>query len=144
MSARPRQFRPAPPALRDRLKIIFFGLLTIAGIAGWIRERTLAPLSAGLFLTAVASWFYYRRRVIGSPRLDVDREGLRFRSGKRDVRAAWADISAIRTDFYRDEIQFVRSDGEPPVIVSIDMTTGAGERFDNLMEEYWTPPEARR
>ena len=144
MSARPREFRPTPPRLRDRLTIAVFALLALGGIAGWIRERNAAPAAVALLMTAAGTWLYYRLRVFGSPRLNVDEKGLRYRCGKRDVSAAWTDVVRIEPEFYRDELRFIRRDGGSPIIVSIDMTTADGERFDMLIEEYWEPAGPRQ
>ena len=95
-------------------------------------------------MTLLASWFYYRIRVIGSPTLEVDSKGLRYCVGRRDERAGWSDIAGMQWDFYRHQISFVRNNGQPPIRVSSDMTTRSGERFDMVCQDYWKPPKGSR
>jgi len=140
VKGRPRQFRPTLPRLRDRLLIILFGVFTLAGTAGWAREGNAGPAIAFLGMTLAATWLYYRNRIIGSPRLDVDRQGLSYVRGKQSTTAKWSEIARIEREFYRDEIRFIKRDGGRPIIVNSDMATATGERFDMLIEDYWKPP----
>ena len=144
MNRLPRQFRPTPPPLSQSWPIIIFGLLTIAASFGVIREQAIAPFLVSLAMMLVASWFYYRIRVIGSPTLDVGPKGVRYRVGRREANARWADIADMQWDFYRHQISLVRNDGQPPIRISIDMTTRSGERFDMLCQDYWKPPKGSR
>ena len=141
MKKPPRQFRPTPPRLRESWPVIVFGLLTIMAAAGWIRERTIAPLLVSLAMTLLGSWFYYRQRVFGSPTLDVDSKGFCYRIGKREFRGKWAEVADMQWDFYRHEIRIVRHNGLSPIPVNIDMTTRTGERFDMVFQDYWKPPK---
>ena len=141
MKRLPRQFRPTPPPLRQSWPIVVFGLLTIAASFGVVRERAIAPFLVSLGMTLLASWFYYRMRVIGSPTLEVDSNGLRYRVGRRDDRAQWSDVADMQWDFYRHQISFIRKDGQPPIRISIDMTSRTGERFDMVCQDYWKPPK---
>lgn len=140
MKARPREFRPTMPKLRERLTVLVFGLLTLGNMVGWIRGRGSAAFVVSFLMLAGGTWLYYRLRVFGSPTLSVDRKGFRYSCGSREVSAAWSEIANVGWNFDRDEIRFIRKDGGRPVIISIDMTTAEGERFDNLVEDYWKPP----
>ena len=142
--ARARQFRPTLPRLRKSWPVIVFALLTILAAFGWIREGAVAPFLVSFAMMLAASWLYYRIRVFGAPTLDVDRSGLRYRIGRREVTADWTEIENVGWDFYRDEILFYRRAGRRPIRVSIDMTTRDGERFDMVLEDYWNPPKGRR
>jgi hypothetical protein len=142
--SRSRQFRPTLPRLTKSWPVVVFGLLTILAAVGWVREGAAAPFLVSFAMMLGASWLHYRIRVFGSPTLDVDSSGLRYRIGRRDVAAKWTEIENVGWDFYRDEILFYRRGGERPIRVSIDMTTRDGERFDNLVEDYWNPPTGRR
>lgn len=144
MNRLPRQFQPTHPPLRQSYPILIFGLLTIGASFGVIREGAIAPFLVSLGMMLLASWVYYRLRILGSPTLDVDSKGLVYRVGRREWRARWAEIADMQWDFYRDQISFVRNDGQPPIRVSIDMTTRSGERFDMLFEDYWKPPKGSR
>lgn len=140
----PRRFRPTHPALRKAWPALFFGLLTILASVGWVRERAFAPFAVSFAMMLAASWVYYRIRIFGSPTLDVDSNGLRYRIGRRECRAGWADVERVGWDFPRDEILVFRRGEKRPIRFSIDMTTPAGERFDMLLEEYWEPPKRPR
>ena len=140
----PRQFRPTLPSVRKTWPVIVFGLLTILAAVGWAREGVIAPLLVSFAMMLGASWLYYRIRIFGSPTLNVDSTGLRYRIGRREAAARWTEIENVGWDFYRDEILFYRRGGERPIRVSIDMTTRAGERFDNLVEDYWRQPKRPR
>lgn len=132
------------PRLRKSWPVIVFGLLTILAAVGWVREGAIAPFLVSFAMMLAATWVYYRIRVVGSPTLDVDSRGLRYRVGRREIAAPWTDIENVGWDFYRDEILFYRRGGQRPIRVSIDMTTRDGERFDMLVEDYWKPPAERR
>lgn len=124
--------------------IVFFGLMTLLGAAGWVREGNPWPMLAFLIFMLAASWLHYRLRIIGSPTVEMDHRGLRYRRGTSEEGAAWRDISEIQWDFYRNEIRFVRSDGRPPIRTHRQLVTADGESFDMLIEEYWTPPRGSR
>lgn len=132
------------PRLRKSWPVIVFGLLTILAAVGWVREGAIAPFLVSFAMMLAATWVYYRMRVVGSPTLDVDSRGLRYRVGRREIAAPWTDIENVGWDFFRDEILFYRRGGQRPIRVSIDMTTRDGERFDMLVEDYWKPPAERR
>jgi len=133
-----------PPPLRDQRLIIFFGVMTLVGAIGWVREGNPWPTLGFLAFTIAASWLVYRLRVFGAPTIDMDSKGLAWRSGKREEFAAWRDISAIEWDFTRNEIRFVRKGGRPPIRTHSRLVTDDGEWFDMLIEEYWNPPKRRR
>ena len=139
MKAKSRQFRPTLPSLRKAWPALFFGILTILAAVGWVRERAIAPFAVSFAMMIAASWTYYRIRVFGSPTLEVDPKGLRYRIGRREYYADWKDVENVGWDFYRDEI-LVYPRGRKPIRFSIDMTTRTGERFDMLVEDYWKPP----
>ena len=144
MNRLPRQFQPTHPPLRKSWPILVFGLLTILGAFGVAREGAFAPFLVSLAMMLAASWLHYRMRLVGSPTLEVGPKGLRHRVGRREVHARWSDIADMQWDFYRDQISLIRKGGLPPIRISIDMTTAAGERFDMLIEDYWKPPKGQR
>ena len=140
-----RRFRPyAKPPLKERLLIIFFGVMTLVGAVGWVREGNPWPTLTFLAFTIAASWLNYRLRIFGSPTIDMDSKGLAWRSGKREESATWREISEIQWDWIRNEIRFVRSDGQPPIRTHRQLVTADGEWFDMLIEEYWNPPKRKR
>ena len=132
------------PAVRDTLGVIFFGLLSLVGTVGWVREGNPWPMLAALGLMAAGSWLAYRGRLLGAPTLIAQPERISFRRGRHEVSADWDDIERVTFGPYlRKEIWLVRRNG-PPISFSDSMTTADGERFDMVFEDYWTPPKERR
>ena len=145
MKRKARVFKPYPaPSRKDRLLIIFFGAMTLAGSIGWVREGHPGPTLVFLGFTLAASWLHYRLRIFGSPTIQMDKHGVRYRCGGREESAAWHDISEVQWDFIRSEIRFVRNDGQRPIRTHRQLVTDEGEWFDMLIEDYWKPPGRRQ
>lgn len=118
--------------------------MTLVGAAGWVREGTTGPMLVFLGFTVASSWLGYRLRIFGSPTIEMDSKGLRYRCGGRAQTASWREISEIQWDFIRNEIRFMRKDGQKPIRTHRSLVTAEGEWFDMLIEEYWRPPRVRK
>jgi hypothetical protein len=129
------------PTLRETRVAIFFALLSLLGVAGWVREGNAAVPAVAIGLTLAASWLAYRGRLFGNPTLVVDPQQVRLTVGGREISAAWRDVERVSFGPYRrHEIWLVRRDG-PPIRFSDSMTTADGERFDMVFDDYLEAPK---
>ena len=136
-----RTFRPSAPPLRDSWPVYFFLLLTILAIVGWLKSGGFAPLLVSLSLLAAATWVSFRIRYVGSPTLEIDRDKVRYRCGRREEVAQWSDVEGVSFGPYeRNELWIVRRSG-PPIKFSSSMTSASGERFDMVFDDYLPPPK---
>ena len=144
MTPPPLEFRPAWPRLRDLWALIVFGLLAIALFLSMVIQRKWdlgAPLAAVTLLLAGGLWIEFRLRFPGSPRLAVDSGGMAYRRGGSEKRLSWDEVAAILVLHDRSEMRFVLRSGPRPIAMHRDMTTVDGQRFDMLIEEYWSPQD---
>jgi hypothetical protein len=136
-------FRPARPAWRELAQVGFLGLLLVILVPTILSRPdfwSLVGLTGLALLVAGGAWLIFRLRFPGSPRLEVDAEGLRYHRFGRERSLAWSQVSAIHVYHDRQEMRFLAADGKP-VIVHRDMVSSDGRRFDMLIEDYWQPPE---
>lgn len=139
---KPMEFRPNRPTLRSILPLAFLGLLLVGLAAAAInRPGSVSPIGlAGLaLLVAGGAWLLLRNRFPGAPKLRVDRTGMTYERGDRERSLKWDEVAAIHVDHQRQDLRFVASSAEAPIVMHRDMVSPDGQRFDMLMEDYWLP-----